>query len=92
MLQNGKINFNFLIKCYVRQFAHTNLRETVSYFYLIEDTKIRNQFIKDLILESKDISTLLGHLNLTENIRKVNLLKIFKIFNLSFFLHISLVV
>eukprot|EP01080_Neovahlkampfia_damariscottae_P000905 gene905-9815_t len=77
ILEDGKINFNFLIKCYVRQFAHTNLRETVSYFYLIEEKKIRNQFIKDLILESKDISTLLGYINLQNGIRKPGCLEEF---------------
>jgi hypothetical protein len=71
MFKDGKLNFNFLIKCYVGQFAHTNLRESVSYFYLIEEEEVRNEFVKNLILESKDISTLLGYINLKDGKKKV---------------------
>eukprot|EP01027_Heterolobosea_sp_BB2_P016821 GEZU01023893.1.p1 GENE.GEZU01023893.1~~GEZU01023893.1.p1 ORF type:complete len:380 (-),score=172.24 GEZU01023893.1:184-1323(-) len=55
-----KLNFNYLIKDYVRIFAHTDPQDAVSYFYLIEDDKTRLGCIKDLVIESKDTSTLLG--------------------------------
>lgn len=49
-----------MIKNYVRLFAHTDVQEAVSYLYLIEDKKTCFEYIKELVIESKDSTTLLG--------------------------------
>lgn len=54
------LNFHFLISDYVKLFAHTDPRDAVSYINLIEDVDIKINFLKDLVIKSKDPSTLVG--------------------------------
>lgn len=54
------LNFFFLLRDYVRLFAHTDPREAVSYFNLIQDQDTKLQFMKELVVEAKDVTTLLG--------------------------------
>eukprot|EP00761_Pharyngomonas_kirbyi_P014742 gb/GECH01014772.1/.p1 GENE.gb/GECH01014772.1/~~gb/GECH01014772.1/.p1 ORF type:complete len:831 (+),score=193.89 gb/GECH01014772.1/:1-2493(+) len=54
------LNFHFLINDYVRMFAHTDLRDAVSYIYLIEDQEVMENFLVQLVLDSRDVPTLLG--------------------------------
>jgi hypothetical protein len=60
ILKNEKLNFNFLLKQYVKLFSHTNSIDSISYYYLIKNENIRNKFIVDLIIESNDIDSIIG--------------------------------
>lgn len=54
------LNFNILIREYVKLFAHTDPYDAVSYLCLIEDAQSRREYIQELIQTSGDVSTLLG--------------------------------
>lgn len=66
------LNFYFLLKNYVRLFAHTDARNAVSYFYLIEDEQVMLNYMRDLVIESKDVTTLLGYIDPVKATRKVH--------------------
>ena len=58
--EENSINFYSLIKQYVATFVHTDLRDAVSYICLIKESEMKLKLLLYIILESKDITTLLG--------------------------------
>ncbi|KAL9644584.1 hypothetical protein ABK040_015323 [Willaertia magna] len=67
------LNFYFLIRDYVRIFAHTNPRDAISYFYIFYYKGQKNEYfkcIKELVLESNDITVLLGRVEQNGMIKK----------------------
>lgn len=73
-----QLNFYFLIRDYVRIFAHTDPTYAASYFYIFykrlekreEKEAIYFRSIRDLIIEGKDISVLLGQVESNEMVKK----------------------
>ncbi|EFC48642.1 nucleoporin nup93 [Naegleria gruberi] len=62
-----QLNFHFLIKDYIRIFAHTDPCIAASYFYIFykrDEKKKYFKSIKELIIEGKDVSVLLGHVDI----------------------------
>jgi nuclear pore complex protein Nup93 len=57
------LNFIFLIQDYVKMFAHTDPRDAVSYYYILDihHHEACLQCMTDVVVESQDISTLLGN-------------------------------
>lgn len=58
--QGVSLNLSFIIRDYVRKFVHTDPREAVSYICRISNQDHRVNSLSDLVIESKDISSILG--------------------------------
>lgn len=77
------LNFYFLLRDYVKYFAHTNPRDAVSYYSVLARPSLRSvggdyerrdkeiclKYLVDLVIETNDISTLLGSIE-TDGKRK----------------------
>jgi len=69
-----RLNYSFLLRDYVRVFAHTDPREAVSYLCRISIPRHRIKCIKDLVIESQDTSAILGSIS-SDELRKIGIIE-----------------
>eukprot|EP00771_Trimastix_marina_P001035 gnl/Trimastix_PCT/2080.p1 GENE.gnl/Trimastix_PCT/2080~~gnl/Trimastix_PCT/2080.p1 ORF type:complete len:831 (+),score=254.74 gnl/Trimastix_PCT/2080:24-2516(+) len=57
------LNLSLLLRHYTIPFIHTHPREAVHYCLALTNEEIRNRFLRDLVIETKEFDTLLGSIH-----------------------------